>query len=53
MIKAMKQEVSDEVLAQREVQIRELEAALRLEEAKLSMLKKIRQNQQQNYHRAR
>lgn len=33
----------------REEQIRQLEAELRLEEAKLSMLRKIRQNQQQTH----
>jgi hypothetical protein len=44
---AQKQEVSDEVRAQRQLQIRELETSLRLEEAKLLMMKKLRQSQQQ------
>uniref|UniRef100_A0A914DQ52 Transcriptional repressor p66 coiled-coil MBD2-interaction domain-containing protein n=1 Tax=Acrobeloides nanus TaxID=290746 RepID=A0A914DQ52_9BILA len=43
-----KHRVSDEQRRLREQQISELEAALRLEEAKLAMLKKIRQCQQQN-----
>ncbi|KAI1722339.1 coiled-coil and interaction region of p66A and p66B with MBD2 domain-containing protein [Ditylenchus destructor] len=41
------EEISDEVRMQREEQIKQLEAELRLEEAKLSMLRKLRQNQQQ------
>lgn len=43
-----KQEVTEEVQLQRGMQIQELEAALRVEEAKLLMLKKLRQSQQQN-----
>jgi hypothetical protein len=39
--------VSPEVSDERAYQIKQLEAALRLEETKLLMLKKIRQNQQQ------
>lgn len=43
-----KQEVSEEVQLQRELQIRELESLLRAEEAKLLMMKKLRQSQQQH-----
>lgn len=41
------QEISDNVRMQREEQIKQLEAELRLEEAHLSMIRKLRQNQQQ------
>ncbi|KAI3410012.1 hypothetical protein GPALN_006377 [Globodera pallida] len=41
-----RQEVPNDVLTQRELQIRELESILRLEEAKLFMLKKLQQSQQ-------
>uniref|UniRef100_A0A914HVK0 Transcriptional repressor p66 coiled-coil MBD2-interaction domain-containing protein n=1 Tax=Globodera rostochiensis TaxID=31243 RepID=A0A914HVK0_GLORO len=41
-----RQEVPNDVLTQRELQIRELESVLRLEEAKLFMLKKLQQSQQ-------
>ncbi|KAL3084949.1 hypothetical protein niasHS_010018 [Heterodera schachtii] len=41
-----RQEVPKEVMVQREMQIRELESILRLEEAKLMMLKKLQQSQQ-------
>ncbi|KAI1731083.1 coiled-coil and interaction region of p66A and p66B with MBD2 domain-containing protein [Ditylenchus destructor] len=44
---AKTEEISDEIRMQREEQIKQLEAELRLEEAKLSMLRKLRQNQQQ------
>uniref|UniRef100_A0A914LK37 Transcriptional repressor p66 coiled-coil MBD2-interaction domain-containing protein n=1 Tax=Meloidogyne incognita TaxID=6306 RepID=A0A914LK37_MELIC len=40
-----KHEVSDEVQLQRDQQIRELEAVLRIEEAKLLMMKKLRHSQ--------
>lgn len=38
--------ISSEEKLEREYQIKELEATLRLEEAKLAMMKKIRQSQQ-------
>lgn len=43
-----KHEVSDEVQLQRDQQIRELEAILRIEEAKLLMMKKLRHSQLQH-----
>lgn len=41
-----RQEVSNDVKTQRLLQVRDLETSLRMEEAKLLMLKKLRQSQQ-------
>lgn len=50
---AKKLDISDEVKFQRHVDVHNLEEQLRLEEAKLCMLKKIRQNQQDHQHHVR